>query len=109
MYKALNKTKVISRYMEALALHTGSPTLHWEDNTICISVVEHKRVTPIVLKIDIPVCFLQEQFDNGLFLPKDEKSSIMSADIYTKPCSAPIIIRNTKLMTGFILYPTSET
>ena len=32
--------------MEALALYTGAPTVHWEDNTSCIYVVEAKRVTP---------------------------------------------------------------
>ena len=42
MYKSVNKTKVIRRCMEALALHTVAPTLHWEDNTSCISVVEAK-------------------------------------------------------------------
>ena len=31
--------------MEALALHTGAPAVHWEDNTSCIYVVEDKRVT----------------------------------------------------------------
>ena len=55
--------------MEALALSTGATTVHWEDNTSCISVVEAKRVTPRVKHIDIPVCFLQEKIDNGLFLP----------------------------------------
>ena len=45
--------------MEALALHIGAPTIHWEDNTSYISVVEAKIVTPIVKHIDIPVCFLQ--------------------------------------------------
>ena len=54
--------------MEALALCTGSPTVHCEENTSCISVVEAKRVTPRVKHIDIPVCFLQEQFDTGLFI-----------------------------------------
>ena len=39
--------------MEALALHTGAPTENWEDNTICISVVESKRVNHIVKHIDI--------------------------------------------------------
>ena len=82
--------------MEALALYTGAPTVHWEDNTSCISVVEAKRVTPQVKHIDIPVCFLQEQFDNGLFLPKYENSSVMTADMCTKPCSGPIISRSTK-------------
>ena len=71
--------------MKALALHTGAPTVHWEDNTSFISVVEAKRVTPRVKHIDITVCFLQEQFDNGLFLPKCENSSIMPADMCTKP------------------------
>ena len=95
--------------MEVLGLHTVAPTVHWEDNTSCISVVEAKRVTPRVKHIDIPVCFLQEQFDNGLFLPKYEKSSVMLADMCTKPCSGTIIIRSTKCMTGFRLYPAIET
>ena len=36
--------------MKALALHTGAPTVHWEYNTSCISVVEAKKVTrsPVV-------------------------------------------------------------
>ena len=68
MYKYVKKTKVTQRYMEALALYTGAPTVHWEDNTSCISVVEAKIVTPRVKHINIPVCFLQEQFDTGLFI-----------------------------------------
>ena len=95
--------------MKALALHTGEPTVRWKDNTSFISFVEGKIVTPRVKYIDIPVCFLQEIFDNGLVLPKYEKSSVMPADICTKPCSGPIIIRSTKCMTGFRFYPTSET
>ena len=47
--------------MEALALYIGAPTVHWEDNTSCISIFEAKRVPPRVRHIDIPVCFLQEQ------------------------------------------------
>ena len=83
--------------MEALSLHTGETTLHWEDNTNYISVVESKRDTPRVKHTDIPVCFLQEKFDHGLFLPKYEKSSVMLADICTKIC--PIISQSTKWMT----------
>ena len=109
MYKAVKKTKVVQRYMEALSLHNGAPTVHWEDNTSCISVVEAKIVTPIVKDIDIPVCFLLEQFENGMFLPQYEKSSVIPADMCTKPYSGPIICRSTKWMTGFRLYPTSET
>ena len=41
--------------MEALALHTGAPTVHWEYNTSYISVVESKRVTTRVKHIDITV------------------------------------------------------
>ena len=103
------ETKVIQRYMEALALYTGATTVNCEDNTCFISVVEDREVTPRVKHIDIPVCFLHEQFDNGLFLPKYEKSSVMPADMCTKPCSGPIISRINKLMTGFRFYPTSES
>ena len=95
--------------MEALALHTGAPIVHWEDNTSCISVVEAKRVPPRVKHIDNPVFFLQGNFENGLFLPKYEKSSVMPADMCTKPCSGPIISRSTKWMIGFIFNPISDT
>ena len=109
MYKAVNKTKVIRRYTEDLELHTGAPTLHWEDNISCISAVESKRATPRVKHIDIPVYFLQEQFDNGIFIPKHENSSVMTADMCIKPYSVTIIIQSTKWMTGLRFYPTSET
>ena len=56
--------------MEALALHTLDPTAYWEENNSCIYVVEAKIVTHIVKHIDITVCFLQEKFDNGIFVPK---------------------------------------
>ena len=94
--------------MGALTIHTGLPTVHWQDNTRCIPAVEAKRITPRVKHIDIPVCFQQEQFDNGLFLPKYEKSVVITADMCPKPCSGPIISRITKWMTGFKFYPTSE-
>ena len=41
----VNKTKEIWKYMEALSLHTGAPTIHWKDNPSFITVVEYKRVT----------------------------------------------------------------
>ena len=58
------------RYIEALEIHTNAPTVKWEDNTSCIYVVESKRVTPRVKHIDITICFLQEKFDNSIFIPK---------------------------------------
>ena len=58
MQKAVNKTKIVRRYMEDLALHNGTLIVQWEDNTSCIYVVEDKIVTPIVKHIYIPVFFL---------------------------------------------------
>ena len=95
--------------MEALALHTGALTVSLEDSQGFISGVEAKIVTLRVKHVDIHVWFLQEEFDNGLFIPKYEKSSVMTEDMCTKPCLGPIISRSTKWMTGFRLYPTSET
>ena len=59
MEKTSNKTKTIWRYMESLSLQTGKLTVHWEDNTSCIYIVEAKIFTPRVKHIEIPVCFLQ--------------------------------------------------
>ena len=94
--------------MEALAIHTGAPTVHWEDNQSCISAVEAKIVTPRVKHIDITVCFIQEKFENSLFLPKYEKSSVMPTYMCTKPCSGPIVSQSNKWMTGLRFYPTDD-
>ena len=92
-----------------LALYTGAPTLHWEDNTSFISFFEAKIVTPRVKHIEFPVFFLIENFDNGIFVPKYENSSVMPAGMCTKPCSGPIISWRNKWITGFRFYPTSDT
>ena len=94
MKKYVNKNKAILRYMEALELQTGTSTVHWEENTSFISAVEAKIVTPRVKHIDITVCFLQEKIDNGLFIPKHNKYSIITEDMRTKPWSGPIIGRS---------------
>ena len=81
--------------MEALAIYTGTSTLHWEGNTSCIFVVEAKIYTPRVKHIDISV-FFYNKIDNCLFIPKYGKSSVMLADMFTKLCSDPIISWSTK-------------
>ena len=95
--------------MESLALHTGAPTVNWEEKISCISVVGSKRVTPRVKDIDIPVYFLQKQFDDGLFIQKYDNSSFMPLDMCTKLCSGPIITLINKWTTGFRFYTTSKT
>ena len=96
-------------------IHLSLRTSHWcTYSTLgrqknCIYVIEAKIVTPRVEHIDTPIYFLQYQFDNGIFIPKYEKSSVMPADICTKPCSGPIFIRSTKWMNGFRFYPIIET
>ena len=54
--------------MEYLAPHNGAPTVHWEYNTSCISVVEYKIFTPRVNHIGIPILFLQFVFENGILI-----------------------------------------
>ena len=95
--------------MKALVLHTGAPIVHWEDNTHTIYVVEAKIVITRVKHIGIHVYFLHEQFDNGLFIQKYDKSSFMPEDMCTKPCSGPIISWGNKWTTGFRFYRTSDT
>ena len=89
-------------------LHTGAPTVYWEDNKFFISIVEAKIVTPRFKHIEITVYFLHEQLYNGSFFPKYEKYSVVLADICTKPCTGQIISWGTKWMNGFIFYPTSD-
>ena len=49
------------------------------------------------------------KLDLSYFGTKYENSSVIPEDMCTKPCAGPIISRITKWMTGFLLYPTSDT
>ena len=70
-----------------MALHAIAPIVHFEYNTICISVFESKIVNPRAKHICIPVGFLQEQFYSDLLLTKYEKYSVMPEDMYIKTMS----------------------
>ena len=94
--------------MEDLALHTGAPTVHWEDNTCFIPFVEAK-ILPLELNKLIFLSIFYKKIGNGLFVPKYEKYSVVPETICTKPCSGPIIIWINKWMTGFRFYPISDT
>ena len=95
--------------MEALSLHTGAHRVHWEYNTMCISIVESKRVTTRIKHIIIHACYLQEQIDNGIFITKYEKSSVIPEDMCTKPCACLITSWSIKCMNLFRFYPNSDT
>ena len=99
MYRAINKTKAIWIYTEVFKIHTGSPTVHWEDSTKCIYVVKAIRVTPKVKHINIVVCFLQEQYEIFIFITKYEKYVIILAHMCTKPRLGLTISCSTKWMT----------
>ena len=96
-------------HVSLITPHWCTNSVHWEYNKSCISVVEAKRVTPRVKHIDVPICFLNEPFYNGIFVPKYGNYIVIPEDMCTKPCAGPIVIRSTKWMTGFRLYPTSDT
>ena len=44
MFKADNNTKAIRSYMEALALHTGAPTVHWKDSDSVLYSYEEQEL-----------------------------------------------------------------
>ena len=66
-------------------------------------LLNKNRDNPRVKHIGIPVFFLQVNFDNGLFIPKYEKSSVMLEDMCNKLFSGPIISQSTKGMNAFRL------
>ena len=96
MYKYVSNNKVVWSYMDFLVIENGELTLYWENNTSYISVFAAKRVTPRVKNIDIPVCFLQKQYGNGIFIPVYEKYVIVVSSMSKKLCLGPIISHITK-------------
>ena len=51
MYKTVNKNKVIRVYIEDLSLHTGAPTVHLEDSTLCMASHPHKPIFILLIPI----------------------------------------------------------
>ena len=57
----------------------------------------------------MPIWFLHERIDNGIFIPKYEKFSVIPEDMCTKAYTGPIISWNKKWMARFRLYLTIDT
>ena len=60
MHKAVKKNKSFWRYMESLSIQTHATTVHWEENTIYVYVVESKIVTNRVKHTGANECLIQE-------------------------------------------------
>ena len=68
MHKAVKKNNVIRRNVEALVLHNGAPK--FIGNTTQIVSLFLTKIVNLRVKNVVPVWFIQEQFDNGLFIQK---------------------------------------
>ena len=81
--------------MEALALHIGEPTVLWEDNTSCISIVEAKKVTrsPVVnltLSANHPVHPCAPVKSSAHAYASSRDSLCMHAQFYVYVCALPL-------------------
>ena len=72
-------------------------------------MVEATIGTPKVKQIDTTVCFILEQFENVLFVPKYENPTITPVDMSTKPCLFLVTWQSNKYMTGLGFYPSNDT
>ena len=69
MYKAINKTRPIQSYMEALVFHTGAPTEIWNKTQIVFMLLKLKL---LLLELNT-LTFLSISYNNNLtmvFFPK---------------------------------------
>ena len=91
----------------------GRPFLHpipvLEDNQATVQQIVKDRLTPNIKHADIPVCFLHEQYNTGLFDIQYVKTDLNFADLNTKPHTGLTFITKVLNLAGFDFYPPSDS
>ena len=85
LLQAVKTTHVMRRLLHQLGYSQCHPTNIAEDNKPLITEVTHSRITPGIRHLDVPIAYLQEQYQRKLFLPVYTHTTNQPADINTKP------------------------
>ena len=67
-----------------------------------VNAVKTRRITPRLRHVDIPICFLHHEHENGFFEAKQVPSRIQFANMGTKPETGPQLMRNSSLAMGHV-------
>ena len=92
LYLALLKTKEIMNLLMSIGLPIGDPTPHYEDNTMVINIAHAHRVTPRLKHMDLPVCYIHNEYRLGTFTTSYRESRFMLPDFITKAHSVPSLL-----------------
>ena len=81
------------------------PTHIYEDSQPCIDVLEAKTVTSQVKHIAVPIHFIHDQIQNGIFVMRKIGTNLNLCDSGTKPNPASIHFRQYDHTSGVRFYP----
>ena len=85
------------------------PTPIYEDSQPCIDVLDAKTVTSRVKHIAVPIHFIHDQIQDGLFVMRKIGTNLNLCDSGTKPNPAPIHFRQYDHTSGVRFYPPANS
>ena len=109
LLQAVKTTNVMRRLLQQLGYPQIGPTDIAEDNQPLITEVTHSRITPGIRHLDVPIAFLQEQFQRHSFKPIYTNTTDQPADINTKPHGGGSLRKIILSLIGFQHFPPSTS
>ena len=106
---SVKRTNTLRRILLQLGSPQLRPTVICEDNQPLIAEVLQNRITTNVRHLDIPLAYLQEQYQRLAFDLKYTHTTLQLADINTKPHGGPSLQKATLSLIGFQHYPPSTS
>ena len=86
--------------MEYLGIVQSEPTPLYKDNTAVIALVKANKITNHLRYIDIPLCYMHNEYNLQTFTIGYYKSKVMLSNFLTKPLLATILTRESGFAMG---------
>ena len=96
----VRRTKQHRLFLECLGIPCPDPTPLHEDNSAVISLVKVNKITNRMRHIDIPLCYMHNEYNLQTFDIGHCPSKLMITNFLTKPLSAPSLARETAFAMG---------
>ena len=107
--RATKRTKIFRHFLQSIGHIIDGPVIIYQDNAAVEAIMKACRCTPRTKYLGLHAAFCQQEQSRGNADLQYLKSSMMMADMGTKPLSGPALSRFLEWAIGVRFYPSKES
>lgn len=107
--RAIKRTKIFRHFLQSIGYLINGPIAVYQDNAAVGAIMKACRVTPRTKYLGLHASYCQQEQQRGNADIQYLKTSMMLADMGTKPLTGPALTRFTEWAIGKRFYPSPSS